>query len=94
MRVFRAQSPAHLEAIDTREHEIEYDEIRREAPSRVERREPVRRIRRVDPVASKVGDDHLGDGRIVIDDENTRHTSQRRHRPAMRQPRSVDVTHS
>jgi hypothetical protein len=43
-------------------------------------------------VAPEVGEDHLGDGRVVIDDEDSRHASQRRQRSSVRQPARAHVT--
>jgi hypothetical protein len=68
-----AHSPADLEPVDARKHEVEHDQVRRRRSNGVERGRSVGYGN--DGVAGslEIADDDLGHSRVVIDDEDARH---------------------
>ena len=63
----------HLETIDAGQHHIEHDEVGPLVSHHRQRGLAVGRLRDVVPLGAQVGQHHLADGRVVVDDEHVRH---------------------
>lgn len=66
----RADATHHLEAVETREHQAQHDQVGTAGADRSDGGRPIGRCSRVVPGAAQVACNHLGDRRLVVDDQN------------------------
>ena len=66
----RSNLAAHLDAVATGQHEVEQDQVGIRGPERLEGERAVGAEERLEAVAAQHDADHLGEGRVIVDDQN------------------------
>ena len=68
-----AHPPAHLDPVHLGQHQIEQDQVGRAGAHLGQRLRPVADVPGVVTGAIEIAEDHLGQGRVVIDHQNLGH---------------------